>query len=118
MSETMLPRERFAMALDRKPLSGRVPHFELVFFLTMETLGKMRAVFKKDGTVTAGNASGINDGAAFMVLTNSGAEDDRLVGIRVDRLRVDRIHHSTACGAPSSRLGVSASPPSPSPPDV
>ena len=41
MSETMMPRERFAKALDRKPLSGRVPHFELVFFLTMETLGKV-----------------------------------------------------------------------------
>jgi acetyl-CoA C-acetyltransferase len=31
-------------------------------------LGKLRAVFKKDGTVTAGNASGINDGAAAVVL--------------------------------------------------
>ena len=28
----------------------------------------MRPAFKKDGTVTAGNASGINDGAAFFVL--------------------------------------------------
>jgi len=36
---------------------------------TMETLAKMKAVFKKDGgSVTAGNASGINDGAAFFVL--------------------------------------------------
>ncbi|MCB1620788.1 MAG: acetyl-CoA C-acyltransferase family protein [Thiothrix sp.] len=35
---------------------------------TMEALAKMRPAFKKDGTVTAGNASGINDGAAFMVL--------------------------------------------------
>ncbi|MFZ4651930.1 MAG: acetyl-CoA C-acyltransferase, partial [Rubrivivax sp.] len=35
---------------------------------TMETLGKLRPAFKKDGTVTAGNASGINDGAAFFVL--------------------------------------------------
>ncbi|MDI7047114.1 hypothetical protein QMN58_26795, partial [Escherichia coli] len=32
---------------------------------TMETLGRMKPAFKKDGTVTAGNASGINDGAAF-----------------------------------------------------
>lgn len=36
---------------------------------TMETLAKMKPAFIKDGTVTAGNASGINDGAAFMVLT-------------------------------------------------
>jgi acetyl-CoA C-acetyltransferase len=36
---------------------------------TMETLGKMKPAFKKEGgTVTAGNASGINDGAAFFVL--------------------------------------------------
>ncbi len=40
---------------------------------TVETLGKMRPVFKKDGSVTAGNASGINDGAAFMVLASADA---------------------------------------------
>lgn len=34
----------------------------------MEKMGKMRPVFKKDGTVTAGNASGINDGAASVLL--------------------------------------------------
>jgi acetyl-CoA C-acetyltransferase len=37
---------------------------------TMETLAKMKPAFKKDGTVTAGNASGINDGAAFFVLAD------------------------------------------------
>jgi acetyl-CoA C-acetyltransferase len=37
---------------------------------TMEDLAKMRPAFKKDGTVTAGNASGINDGAAFLILAN------------------------------------------------
>ena len=36
--------------------------------VTAEGLGKLRAAFKKDGTVTAGNASGINDGAAAIVL--------------------------------------------------
>lgn len=35
---------------------------------TAEGLGKLRAAFKKDGTVTAGNASGINDGAAAVML--------------------------------------------------
>ena len=40
---------------------------------TMESLSKMRPAFKKDGTVTAGNASGINDGAAFMVLASADA---------------------------------------------
>lgn len=35
---------------------------------TVESLAKLRPAFKKDGTVTAGNASGINDGAAAMVI--------------------------------------------------
>ncbi|HRE97388.1 MAG TPA: acetyl-CoA C-acyltransferase, partial [Flavobacteriales bacterium] len=35
---------------------------------TMETLGKLRPAFRKDGSVTAGNASGLNDGAAAMLL--------------------------------------------------
>ena len=35
---------------------------------TMEVLGKLRPAFKKDGVVTAGNASGINDGAAAIVV--------------------------------------------------
>jgi len=37
--------------------------------VTREALAKIRPAFKKDGTVTAGNASGINDGAAALVLT-------------------------------------------------
>ncbi|MCA9450506.1 MAG: hypothetical protein KC931_25520, partial [Candidatus Omnitrophica bacterium] len=35
------PRERFIAALERKQITGRVPHFELVFFLTMEAFGKV-----------------------------------------------------------------------------
>ena len=37
----MTPKERFIAALERKPLTGLVPHFELVFFLTMEAFGKL-----------------------------------------------------------------------------
>jgi len=37
---------------------------------TMETLAALRPAFKKDGTVTAGNASGINDAAAALVLAS------------------------------------------------
>jgi acetyl-CoA C-acetyltransferase len=36
--------------------------------VTAEGLGKLRPAFKKDGTVTAGNASGINDGAAGVIV--------------------------------------------------
>ncbi len=43
---------------------------------TAETLAAMRTAFKKDGTVTAANASGINDGAAAVVLA-TGAEVEK-----------------------------------------
>ncbi|MBU5486124.1 acetyl-CoA C-acetyltransferase [Clostridium sp. MSJ-11] len=38
---------------------------------TAESLAKLRPAFKKDGTVTAGNASGINDGAAALVIMSA-----------------------------------------------
>lgn len=38
---------------------------------SLEGMGKLRPAFKKDGTVTAGNASGINDGAAAVVVMSS-----------------------------------------------
>ncbi|MCK0168894.1 acetyl-CoA C-acyltransferase family protein [Jannaschia sp. S6380] len=42
---------------------------------TAEALAGLRAVFQKDGTVTAGNASGINDGAAALVLARADAAE-------------------------------------------
>ena len=39
--------------------------------VTTEKLGQLRPAFKKDGTVTAGNASGINDGAAAVVVASA-----------------------------------------------
>lgn len=38
---------------------------------TLESLAKMKPAFKKDGTVTAGNASGINDAAAALILADA-----------------------------------------------
>ena len=45
---------------------------------TAETLGNLRPAFVKDGsgTVTAGNASGLNDGAAAVVLVSKSAADE------------------------------------------
>ena len=40
---------------------------------SMEALAKMKPAFKKEGSVTAGNASGINDGASFFVLAEAKA---------------------------------------------
>ncbi|MFA8386108.1 MAG: acetyl-CoA C-acyltransferase family protein [Pelagibaca sp.] len=42
---------------------------------TIEALGGLKTVFQKNGTVTAGNASGINDGAAAIVLSTASAAD-------------------------------------------
>ncbi len=39
--------------------------------ITAEKLGKLRPAFAKDGSVTAGNASGINDGAAVVILMSA-----------------------------------------------
>lgn len=48
----------FDMTTDEGPRAG----------LSLEKLGNLKAVFKAEGTVTAGNASGINDGAAMLLL--------------------------------------------------
>ncbi len=37
----LTPRQRFIAAVERKPVAGRAPHFELVFYLTMEAFGKV-----------------------------------------------------------------------------
>lgn len=47
---------------------------------TAEKLGKLKPAFKKDGTVTAGNASGINDGAAAFVIMS--AEKAKELGVK------------------------------------
>lgn len=67
---------------------------------TMETLGKMKAVFKKEGgTVTAGNASGINDGAAFFVLA---AAD---VAAKAGQKPIARIVSYAVAGVPNHIMG-------------
>lgn len=48
--------------------------------LTIDQVGKLKPAFKKDGTVTAGNASGINDGAAMLVVMS--AEKAKELGLK------------------------------------
>jgi acetyl-CoA C-acetyltransferase len=43
---------------------------------TVETLGELKPAFSKDGTVTAGNASGINDGAAAVMMMSARKADE------------------------------------------
>ena len=66
---------------------------------TMESLAKMKPAFKKDGTVTAGNASGINDGAAFFVLA---AAD---VATRAGQKPIARIVSYAIAGVPNEIMG-------------
>jgi acetyl-CoA C-acetyltransferase len=46
------------------------------FGTTIEALAKLKPAFKKDGTVTAGNASGINDGAAALIVMSKEKADE------------------------------------------
>jgi acetyl-CoA C-acetyltransferase len=62
--EVKVRREVVAFARDEHPKDT-----------TAEALAGLRPVFRKDGTVTAGNASGINDGAAAVVLARAGAAE-------------------------------------------
>jgi acetyl-CoA C-acetyltransferase len=67
---------------------------------TMESLGKMKPAFKKDGgTVTAGNASGINVGAAFFVLA---AAD---VAAKAGQKAMARIAGYAVAGVPNDIMG-------------
>jgi len=50
------------------------------FGTTLETLARLKSSFRPDGRVTAGNSSGINDGAAFVIL--AGEESVRRLGIK------------------------------------
>lgn len=56
--EIKVKRDTKMFEFDERPRQG----------LTMEDLAKLKPVFKKDGTVTAGNSSGLNDGAAALVM--------------------------------------------------
>lgn len=51
------------------------------FGSTIEKLGKLKPAFKKDGTVTAANASGINDGAAMFIVMSKAKADE--LGVKV-----------------------------------
>ncbi|NNG03730.1 MAG: acetyl-CoA C-acetyltransferase, partial [Inquilinus sp.] len=67
---------------------------------TVESLGSLRAAFDREGTVTAGNASGINDGAAALVLMSA----DTAAMRGVDPLA--RIVSWATCGVDPSIMGT------------
>jgi len=67
---------------------------------TAEALGKLRPAFTKDGTVTAGNSSGINDGAAALLVTT--AERARAMGIAP----LARIVSTAVAGVKPDEMGL------------
>ena len=70
------------------------------FGTTKETLAKLKPAFKKDGTVTAGNASGINDGAAAVLLmSEEKAKEKGLTSLAT-------IKSYAACGVPPETMGM------------
>ena len=70
------------------------------FGTTKETLAKLKPAFKKEGTVTAGNASGINDGAAAVLLmSDEKAKDSGLTPLAT-------IQSYGLCGVPPELMGL------------
>lgn len=67
---------------------------------TVEALSRLRPVFKKDGSVTAGNSSGINDGAAGLLMVS--AERGKALGLEP----MARIVASAVAGVEPHRMGV------------
>ena len=68
--------------------------------MNLETLSRLKPVFKKDGTVTAGNASGINDGAAAVALMSKKEADKR--GIK----KLVSIKSWASCGVDPALMGT------------
>ena len=68
--------------------------------VTAEGLGRLRPAFKKDGTVTAGNASGINDGAAILLVMSGGKA--KALGLKP----IARILSYAASGVDPAVMGV------------
>ena len=68
--------------------------------VTSEALGRLRPAFREDGTVTAGNASGINDGAAALLLAS------RQVAAELSLAPLARIGASAVAGVPPDRMGI------------
>ena len=68
--------------------------------ISLEALSRLKPVFKKDGTVTAGNASGINDGAAAVTLMTDDEADRR--GIK----KLVSIKSWASCGVDPALMGT------------
>jgi acetyl-CoA C-acetyltransferase len=82
--------ETVTVSADEHPRAG----------VTMAALAKLPPVFRKDGGVTAGNASGITDGAAALVLASENAAK------QTDRAPLGWIRDFVAVGVEPKRMGI------------
>ncbi len=72
---------------------------------TIEGLGKLKPVFRKNGTVTAGNSSGIVDGAAALVLVSARRAQELVTGPLENGL-LARIGPFTSAGVDPAEMGI------------
>lgn len=68
--------------------------------VTLEDLAKLRPAFKKDGLITAGNASGINDGAASLLLADAKTAAEQGLKVRA------RLVANAFCGVDPELMGM------------
>ena len=87
--EVKVKRDMVAWATDEHPKATSI-----------ESLAKLKPAFKKDGTVTAGNASGLNDGAAAVVVARADAAEKAGLKPKV------RILGYAVSGVPARTMGV------------
>ncbi|CAD5108645.1 acetyl-CoA C-acetyltransferase [Zestomonas carbonaria] len=93
ITPVLIPRRKgdpVAFAIDEQPRAGT----------TADALAKLRPAFKKDGTVTAGNASTLNDGAAVLILASAAKAE--ALGLPV----LARIKAYASAGVDPSIMGI------------
>jgi acetyl-CoA C-acetyltransferase len=73
LSQSRVAEHRTSLAREIVPVAGVGADEHPRADTTAESLSKLRPSFRKDGTVTAGNASGINDGSAMVLLAGGNA---------------------------------------------
>jgi len=125
VSDNLTPRQRFTTAMQRRPIPGRVPTFELVFFLTMELFGKVhpshrhygqwlqmtdaeRALHRRDmAQLFVGTAERYGHDAIFLHPNPGNLDETRRLIDEVKRISGDRyfllMHGDATLGIPGGK---------------
>ena len=100
LSQSRVAASRAALSREIIPISDVTADEHPRADTTADTLAKLKPAFRKDGTVTAGNASGINDGAALALLASADAVSRHSLTPRA------RIIASAAVGCDPALMGL------------